>query len=719
MMTLAQLEPFGCGFLGAQGGTEEKIAAGLRLLAEHVPLRVTADSFFASPDMQNAPIGVTYRYNCGISVRESILAREREEYPHLAADLEAMEEKLRPLDTERLVFSHLTEEERKLAGRIPCGERAVRVCWGGTWIGHSNPDYGMLLRLGTSGLRRRLETGRQMNPGKDAFYNALALTADALDALGARARRLASEAGNDRIARAFEQIPENPPRDFFEACQFFWLVFAFDGVDSPGRFDYFMDDWCASASEADRRACLEALWDLFYETRTWNLCVGGSDEHGVPFENALTRDILRTARKKRVNTPNLTLRVCAATSPEVWRLAAEALATGIGIPAIYSDECVCPALEDLGIPPRDAHNYCMNGCNQIDIFGKSHMGLEDGEVCLAKCLELTLHRGRCALTGEMLGIDTGDIASFATYEELFAAYRRQLEAMTDRVVAMANRAQRLYAEYAPNPLRSLLIRGCVENGRDYKDGGPLYNHGQILAEGIADTADSLTALRRAVYEEKKYTLSDVVRALDADFTGYEEMLRDLAACPQCGNGDAEADGTAAAVVGHFYGYLLTKRTWRGGIYGGGCSTFNRAAAYGGSIGALPNGKRKNDPLLADSIGAVPGHDRNGPTALLLSAARQPQRLAKSGNVLNLKFTRQFFDSEAGESAFISLAKTYFRLGGQQLSVSVVSPEELRDAQLHPEAHGDLIVRVGGYSDHFTNLSRGLQDNIIARTELGL
>lgn len=715
MKTLRETEPFAYGFMNSgRNDIGYSVASGLFEFAKNVPLNI--ETFVSIP---KAPIfGVYYTAGTGISVNTRILNDEAAEDPTISDQLAEIKEIMLPLDAGSAVWNAMSDLERKLSGQ-PIDGHHIRVCWGGTWIGHANPDYRMLLRLGTKGLRERIGVGRMMNPGKDDFYDSLLLVLDAIDILGVRAEKLALEKGDERLARAFRNIPQNKPRDFFEACQLFWLVFTLDGSDSPGRFDWFMDDFASLCTEEERIECLRALWEEFHINRTWNLCIGGEDENGNYFSNVLTYDILRIARESGYNTPNLTMRVSTRTPGDLWQSAAKTIASGIGMPALYNDDIVCPALESLGITPEDSHNYCMNGCNQIDIFGKSHMGLEDGEVSLAKCLDLTLHNGKCGLTGTELGIPTGACEALDSFEKLLSAYKRQVEYITNRTIEMSNRAQSIYAKVAPNPLRSILIQGCVEKGRDYKNGGPIYNHGQILTEGIADTADSLMALKRFVYDEKKYSLSEVVEALDKDFEASPEMLRDFQSCDKFGNDIPEVDAICADIVGHFYSYLRTKRTFRGGIYGGGCSTFNRSATYGASIGALPNGKRRNSDILADSIGAVPGNDKNGPTALLNSVCRQPQYLAVSGNVLNLKFTKELFDCDTGENAFIALAKTYFKKGGQQLSVSVVSADELRDAQKCPERHGDLIVRVGGYSDYFVKLSPGLQDNIIKRTEIGL
>ena len=719
MIKINEIEPFACGYLNAEiDDAEYRIACGLREMAKYIPIRLDKDSFFAAVAVPSEiPFAFTYKFGRGIFVRDDVVEKRKEEYASLEDEIEKIASAMRPIDTAKMLYDSFTDHENKLCARVPLDGKYIKTCWGGTWGGHSNPDYRMVLRLGTSGMREKIAVYRKQNAGNDVFYDSLEIALDALDIIGKRAHDLAVECGNSRLAEAYSNIPFNSPRNFFEACQMFKTVFEFDGIDSPGRFDYTMDDYCKNSTREERMACLRELWQFFKATRTWNLCLGGSDENGNYFMNELTLEVLEVAREYKYDTPNITLRVSTVTPDIVWRSAAETLATGIGMPAIYNDECVCPALEKLGIKPSDSHNYCMNGCNQIDIFGKSHMGLEDGEVCLAKCLDFVLHNGRCGLSGEMLGIETGTPEELDTYEKFFDAYKRQVEYITDCAIAMSDKAQRIYAKYAPNPLRSNTIEGCVESARDYKNGGPVYNHGQILTEGIADTADSLTAVKHFVYDTKKYTLAELIKAIDDDFVGHDELYHDFSTYDKFGNDKEEPDSICAAIIDHFYSYLQTKRTFRGGIYGGGCSTFSRAAFYGSGTGALPNGKHKGDDLLADSIGAVPGCDTNGPTALLNSVTKQPQNLAVSGNVLNMKFTKELFGQEKGQLGFIALAKTYFKKGGQQLSVSVVSTEELRDAQIHPEKHGDLIVRVGGYSDYFVKLSKGLQNNIITRTEI--
>ena len=336
-------------------------------------------------------------------------------------------------------------------------------------------------------------------------------------------------------------------------------------------------------------------------------------------------------------------------------------------------------------------------------MGKSHMGLEDGEVNFLKCLEWVLREEQAE--------------HYTTWEELKNAFIDTLHHACDMVCEMANRSQKIYGTEAPNPLRSLYFEDCINTGTDYKCGGPRYGHGQILAEGIADTADSLWAVKHLVFDTHQYTMAQIRRALLEDFAGQETLLEDCKSCDKFGNDLDTVDHIAVEIVDDYMRYLHTKPTWRGGIYTGGCSPYDRAAQNGAAVGAMPNGRRAADSILADSIGAVPGNDREGPTALLNSCMKYHQTLAGSGFILNLKFDKTLFGTQTGQKAFIDLVKTYFANGGQMVTATVVSRAELLDAKIHPQRHADLIVRVGGYSDYFINLTPELQDNVIARTDM--
>ena len=599
--------------------------------------------------------------------------------------------------------------------------------WGGGWGGHSNPDYGRIINYGTDYIRSIIAENRDKYPDEAWFYRSCSYALDAMDIIGERYRisalEMAENCGNAdgksfflRMAKAFETVPKKPAYDFTSAMCSFMLVFALDGSDSPGRFDQYMyQSYLKTENKEEVVDLLDRLWDYFHDHRSWNLCISGSDENWNDESNELTYLILEMVRKKKYQTPNLTCRIHRNTPDRLWSEIADTLAIGTGLPALYNDDVVCVALEKIGILPQDSHDYCMNGCNQIDILGKSHMGLEDGEVVFAKCLEYALHNGIDAMSGERVSIETGDPRGFDTYEKFERAFIDQLEYVTYNSCASAITWQHLRGVFEPHPLRSCLIEGCLEKGRDYRNGGPIYNHGQILAEGIADTGDSLYAVKKLVFDEKKYTMSELIDALNADFVGYEQLHHDFKNCEKFGNDIDDVDEITARALNRFFIVLKRNNTYRGGIFTGGCSTFSRAAGYGRRTAALPNGKLRGEPLLADSIAATPGRDTNGPTAQIRSVLRYNHTDACSGFVFQNKFEKKLFDSEKGKASFIALAKAYFAGGGQQYTVTVVSPEDLLDAKVHPENHRNLIVRVGGYSDYFVNLDSGLQDNVIERT----
>ncbi len=639
------------------------------------------------------------------------------ENPELSDKLEVFGQKLKNL-----------EEKKSILRDTRYHVKSGHAIWGGGWGGHANPDFGRLLNIGTDGVRAIIdECKKKGNPDSDWFYRACELTMDAFDILGERflelSRSLAASESDPKIkkyyedaARAFEVIPKKPAYDFTSAVHCFSLLFTADGNDSPGRFDQYMARaWEITENKDEARDALERLWENFHDRRSWNLCLAGSDENWNDEANELTYEILRIAREKKYQTPNITLRVHRNTPEKLWDAITDTLASGIGMPALYNDDVVCPALEKIGIPDYDSHDYCMNGCNQIDIMGKSHMGLEDGEVNFAKCLEYALHNGVNDMNGNQDSIPTGDLRNAETYEEVERAFLEQMEYLTYLACNSANNAQHARANYGPNPLRSCLIEGCLEKGIDYRNGGPLYGHGQILSEGMPDTGDSLWAIKKLVFIEKKYTMAQLIDALKANFEGYDELYHDFKNCEKFGNDIPEVDDITARINNRFFQILKRNHTYRGGIYTGGCSTFSRAAGYGADTAALPNGKKKGESLLADSIAAVPGCDTHGPTSLIKSVLKYDHVEAGSGFVFQNKFDKKIFDTEKGRESFKALAKAYFAGGGQQYTVTVVSREELLDAMENPDAHRDLIVRVGGYSAYFVQLDRGLQENVIART----
>ena len=717
MKNLAQIDPFLYGYFENQSLEHgERVGLALLCASKNLPIKFSRqllpDTAFVTESGSSG-----YAPSEGLWFSQENILKLSEEYPEHKETLSYYIEEINIYRSKsKLLNSPITDALDNSGAQ-----------WGGGWGGHSNPDYGRIINFGTDYIRSIIAENRNKHPQEAWFYNSCSYTLDAIDIFGERYReealKKAEECDNTedkafylRMSKAFHTVPKKPAYDFMSAMCSFMLIFALDGSDSPGRFDQYMyPAYLKTESKEEVIDLLDRLWDYFKDHRSWNLCISGSDEAYNDESNELTYAILEMVRKKGYNTPNLTCRVHRNTPDTLWNAIADTLSTGTGLPALYNDDVVCAALERIGIPPKDSHDYCMNGCNQIDILGKSHMGLEDGEVVFTKCLEFVLHNGVDDMTGEKTSIETGDPVTFTTYERFEKAFMDQLEFVTYNSCSSANRWQHMRGVFQPHPLRSCLIEGCLEKGRDYRNGGPLYNHGQILAEGIADTGDSLYAIKKLVYNEKKYTLKELIDALNANFEGYEKLHHDFKNCEKFGNDIEEVDQITARALNRFFTILKRNNTYRGGVFTGGCSTFNRAAGYGSRTSALPNGKLNGEPLLADSIAATPGRDTHGPTAQIKSVLKFNHFDACSGFVFQNKFEKKMFSSEKGKASFIALAKAFFSGGGQQYTITVVSPEDLLQAKEHPENYRNLIVRVGGYSDYFVNLTNELQDNVIERT----
>jgi len=714
-----KLAPFSRGFLSCDSDSKiKKMAAGFLESAKcFFPITYWIDSHGMCLSCKNhgeITVSGIGNKNFKMDAIDAMIA----EHPEAKEDLLYIKENMPKWANHFGEYEEALSEEQRL--------QLKEGYFGMGGIGHANPDYAGIALHGTNYYREKVKKYREINKGKDDFYDAIELMMDAYDKMGENYGLKAAEmlktctdgvmrSRLERIVKTFEHAPQEPCRDFAEGCIVFSYVFSIEGSDSPGHFDQYMYPLWEKTPEDLRLEYLDAIWHHF-SGGCWNLCVSGSDENGNDLTNSLSYAILDCAYRFKSNKPNLTLRRHKGTPKELMEAAYKSLATGCGLPAIYNDEVVVPALMSLGITKKDAHEYVMNGCNQIDIQSKSHMGLEDAQVSLAKAVEFALHNGVSGTTGELLGPRTGEAESFATFEDFYGAVLIQVTYIIDMVTKISNLSQEIFAKSAPNPMRSALIEGCIEKGLDYKNKGPIYGHGQILWQAIAETADSLAAIKKYVFEEKKYTLREVADMTMNDFEGNEEACLFFKNSPfKFGNDIAFVDDIAAAIVNYANRYLRTIKTFRGGYFSGGCSPFIGAPGIARALGALPCGRRKREPMLADSIGSTPGCDVNGPTALLSSCLKFDHTLPGSGFILNLKFDKSMFNSEMGHDAFMSLLETYFNNGGQQLQITVVSAEELIDAQENPEKYGNLIVRVGGYSDYFVKLSKDLQENVIART----
>jgi formate C-acetyltransferase len=363
---------------------------------------------------------------------------------------------------------------------------------------------------------------------------------------------------------------------------------------------------------------------------------------------------------------------------------------------------------------EDARNGGSSGCVEVGAFGKENYNLT-GYINLPKIFELALHNGVDARTGKQLGPQTGDAREFASFDELFDAYRQQLAYFVDVKVRGNNVIERLYALHMPSPFMSLLIDDCILKGRDYHDGGARYNTSYIQGVGLGTLTDAMAAVKTHVYERETLMMGELLTMLDADFAGYErERQLLLNRTPRYGNDDDAADSIMQTIFESYYAAVDGRKNTKGGEYHINLLPTTCHVYFGSVMIASPDGRRAGQPV-SEGISPVQGADRCGPTAVLRSAAKI-DHLRTGGTLLNQKFTPSVLAGDEGLDNLVQLIRTYFKLDGHHIQFNVIDAATLRAAQKNPEQHRDLIVRVAGYSDYFCDLSLALQEEIIARTE---
>jgi formate C-acetyltransferase len=380
---------------------------------------------------------------------------------------------------------------------------------------------------------------------------------------------------------------------------------------------------------------------------------------------------------------------------------------------MFNADAVVKELVRQGKSVEDAREGGTSGCVEAGAFGKEAYILT-GYFNLPKVLEITLNDGLDPRTGKQLGPRTGDPRSFARFEDLFGAFEIQLQHFVDIKMAGNDIFERLYAEQAPAPFLSLIIDDCITEGRDYNAGGARYNTSYIQGVGIGSLTDSLSAIKHHVFEGD-VTMGELLDALARGFDEAEVLRQRLRnKTPRYGNDDDRADDLMRAGFRAFPGAVDGRPNGRGGEYHIDMLPTTCHIYFGSVTGAMPDGRAAGQPL-SEGISPVQGADTRGPTAVFKSAGKMDQ-LATGGTLLNMKFSPPVLAGDDGVAKVGSLVRGYFAMDGHHVQLNVVTADTLRAAQEHPEQYRDLIVRVAGYSDYFCDISRELQDEIIARTE---
>ena len=547
-----------------------------------------------------------------------------------------------------------------------------------------------------------------------------------------------------QIAENCSVVPAHAPQTYYQALQMYWFVHI--GVTtelnpwdafSPGRLDqhlypsYKNDTASGVLDDAKALELLECLWVKFNnqpappkvgitlkESSTYtdfaNINTGGIAPDGSDGVNEVSYLILDCMDEMRLLQPSSNVQISRKTPHKFLKRACEISRRGWGQPAFYNTEAIVQELLNAGKSLEDARKGGTSGCVETGAFGNEAYILT-GYLNLPKIVELTLYNGYDKVSNQQLGPKTGDAREFKTYGEFFEAYKKQVEYFVNIKIEGNNIIEKIYAEYMPVPFLSLVTNGCIASGKDYNGGGAKYNTNYIQGVGIGTITDSLAAIKYNVFDNKKFSIEELQKALDANFEGYEDIHHLVTSkTPKYGNDDDYADDIMRSVFDLYRGMVVGRPNIKGGKYGINMLPTTCHVYFGEVMMASPNGRKAHLPV-SEGISPDKGADVHGPTAVIKSCSKM-DHLATGGTLLNQKFTPSVVEGDLGLEHMANLVRAYFNMDGHHIQFNVIDREVLLDAQKHPENYKDLIVRVAGYSDHFHNLSKALQDEIIGRTE---
>ncbi|MBN1855807.1 MAG: formate C-acetyltransferase/glycerol dehydratase family glycyl radical enzyme [Dehalococcoidia bacterium] len=628
-------------------------------------------------------------------------------------------------------------------------------------IGTVVPNYRKVLELGVRGILKQIDehaaaldmTDTDSVP-KALFYEAARMSLQGLVELAGRYAALALEKAHAetdetrraelmRIHEVCSHVPYNPPRNFYEAVQAFWFTHLAVRIElsghslSPGRFDQYMIPYLTT--EQDREEALELIESLFIKfsetmlfvnTDTskfytgvpqWqNFNLGGRTVEGRDATNELSYICIDAMIDVRIVQPDISVRI-HPDSPEAFVLkACELSRVGTGHPKFYNEDLISFSMGCKGISLNEARDFAIMGCVEPRVQANEGTHLTGGFINLPAALELALNNGVWRRTGKQIGLPTGDARTFTRFEQLLAAYKAQLAHMIRHMFVVNAIAETAYSELLCSPFLSSLTEGCVESGRPLQKGGAVYNFGPAVNNiGIADTGDSLAAIKKLVFDEQRLTMNQVLTAIENDFEGHEDvrtmLLHDA---PKYGNDDDYVDDITRAAAHISNDEVMKYYNIFGGQAQSGNVGVNSHMSFGTVVGALPSGRKATMPL-ADNSSPSQGNDRLGPTALARSVGKLDLAGFRNGTLLNLRLSPQSVVGPGGLRKMASFVRGLCDVGCWHAQFNLVDTCTLRDAQDKPEEYADLLVRVAGYSAYFTQLHRDVQEEIIRRTEHGL
>ncbi len=669
-------------------------------------------------------------------------------------------------------------------------------------VGHVTVQYDKVLAIGYNGIidevKAELATmdfGDENYVSKKALLDAIIMSCEAVITYAGRYAKLARDMAAKefdstrksellKIAENCERVPANGARSFYEACQSFWFVQMLLQTESsghsisPGRFDQYMYPYYKADIDAGRitrdfaQELMDCIWVKLNDLNKCrdaasaegfagyslfqNLIAGGQDRNGEDATNDLSFMCIDATMHVMLPAPSFSVRIWNKTPHEFIIRAAELTRTGVGLPAYYNDEVIIPSLMSRGLTLEDARDYNIIGCVEPQVAGKTWGWHDAAFFNMLKPMELVFSNG--IFEGEQVGVKTGDVASFKTYDEFFEAYKTQMNYCISLLVNADNAIDVAHAERCPLPYLSSMLDDCVKRGKTPEQGGCVYNFTGPQGFGIANVADALYAIKTLVFEKKKFTLSELRDALYANFGNgsenaemmtekialelskkgvnvtaeiiakiygeikatnsnarYAEIQQMILDAPKYGNDIEEVDAIARESAYTYTKPMLNYKNPRGGQFQAGLYPVSANVPLGAQTGATPDGRLAKTPV-ADGVSPTAGRDVNGPTSSANSVSRLDHGIASNGTLFNMKFHPSALAGDSGLENFASLVQTYFEMKGSHMQFNVVSRETLYDAQKNPEKYKSLVVRVAGYSALFTTLSKSLQDDIINRTE---
>ena len=660
--------------------------------------------------------------------------------------------------------------EEAFLARLPEDTRKIGVDTGvldndSKWrqaVGEITPDYqDVLFKKGFGGIIReaqdhisKLDPTDPKDLEKKDFYESVLLTskgiiryanryAEAADKMAETEKDPGRAAELRQIAANCRRVPENPPESFYEAIQFLWFV-QVGGILSenplslnPGRFDQYMDPYYEADLQKNAitpdfaQELIDALW-LKYSEWVWtisantadyfagynqfqNLTVGGKTREGRDGTNPVTFMALKATEEVKSHQPGLSVRVHADCPKEFLDGVTHLVSKGTGFPAIHSDSVGYQMLINAGYEPDDARDWNNCGC-VVPHYRKTGEWTAAVNMNFGSALEYALNQGRSLMTGEKMGLDEKPAGTFASYEEVEDAFYRQFDNLCRHAIILTVEAQRLHVEMVPRPFLSSCIEHCMESGTDLSRGGAKYNIGPVITGiGLAVVANSLAAVKKLVFEDKVCDMATLAKALQADWAGYEDLREQAKAAPKYGNDDDYVDSIAQKLANHFYHEIHQYKDIFGSPFLTAFMGISNYIPMGRVLGATPDGRKGGEPS-SEGVSPFVGTDTSTPLAAMRSTAKLNQEVHSGGTLLNLRLNPELVATKRGQANLGAMVQTLFSLGAFHVQFNCISSDTLRDAQAHPENYKDLLVRVAGYSTQFVNLSKSMQDAIIARTE---